>query len=73
MRVQIGRERLGVTLTIHHGYVAVGSDEINSVASEAAPAHSPLPTENAQRQSSLLTYCLDFGPGVTIDVYLPVQ
>ena len=73
MRVEIGRERLGVTLTIHHGDVAVGSYEINGIASQAAPAHSPLPTENVQRQPSLSTYCPDFGPGVAIDVYLPVQ
>ena len=73
MRVEIGRERLGVTLTIYHGNVAIGPYEINRIASQAAPAHSPLPAENVERQPSLFTYRPDLRPGVAIDVYLPIQ
>jgi len=73
VHVKIGRERLGAALAIHHGYVAVGPHEINGIALQAAPAHTRLPTENMQRQSSLFTYCPDLEPGVAVDVYLPVQ
>src|SRR5258708_31554175 len=73
VRVAIRRERLGAALTIHHGHVAVGPHEINSIALQTAPAHIPSPTKNVQRQSSLLTYCPKLGPGVAIDMYLPVQ
>jgi hypothetical protein len=46
VRIEIGLERLGVTLRINHGYVAVGSYEIDGIASQAALGHSPLPIEN---------------------------
>src|SRR4029077_13199541 len=73
VRVEIRRERLGAVLTIYHGHVAVGPHEINSIALQTAPAHIPPPTKNVQRQSSLFTYCPEFGPGGAIDMYLPVQ
>src|SRR6202047_2762589 len=73
VRFEIGSERLGVALTIHHGHVTVGPHEINGIAPQTAPAHIALPTENVQRQPSLFTYCPDLRPGGAINAHLPVQ
>jgi len=58
VRVEIGRERRGVAISIHHGYVTVGPHEIKGIAPETALAHIAPPTENVQRQSSSMLYDL---------------
>src|SRR6185437_4208344 len=71
--VEIRPERCRTRVTIGERDVAVGPDEVDGIARKSGMSHFAMPRERVQRQLPIVAKPGDFGPGLAIDMNLPVE